>query len=215
MHGPSLVAWLLVVLSAAAAASCLLRGEGRSEALTGAGMAVMAVPLTVFDPGPWGAAVFAAVFALAAVHALVRRTPHRLHHTVCSGAMVYMAVSMAAAGPAHAEHAAHLSAGVPLLTGLLLLYFAGYVLRAGLSVVPGTAVAVGTTGTVGTTGGVRAGGTAGTVAPAGPAGSAGSGHHRARISTGSGPVRLRHAPEVAVACRVAMALGMLAMLLAL
>jgi hypothetical protein len=177
MYGPSLVAWLLVALSAAAATSCLLRDGARSEALTGAGMAVMAVPMTVLDPGPWGAAMFAAVFTTAAVHGLVRRTPHRLHHTVCSGAMVYMAVAMAAAGPAHAEHAAHLSAGTPLLTGLFLLYFAGYVLRTGLTLVPGTALAAGT--------------------------------------AGGGSVRLRHAPEVAVACRVTMALGMLAMLLAL
>jgi hypothetical protein len=84
---------------------------------------------------------------------------------------------MAAAGPAHAEHAGHTSAGTPALTGLFLLYFAGYVLRTGLTLVPGTAIA------------------------AGP--------------VGGGSVRLRHAPEVAVACRVTMALGMLAMILAL
>jgi hypothetical protein len=177
MHGTPLVAWLLVVLGAAVAASCLLRPAARAEAVTSAGMAVMAVPLSVLDPGPWGAAALALVFALAGLHSLVHRAPHRVHHAVCSGAMVYMVVAMAAAGPGHAEH---LGAGVPLLTGPLLLYFAAYVLRTGMALVPGTA-------------------------------------HPAPVpgAVDGGAVPLRYAPEVALACRVSMALGMLAMLLAM
>jgi hypothetical protein len=196
MHGPPLVAWLLVALSVVAAVTCLLRRQARDEALMGAGMAVMAVPLSVFDPRPWGtpvsAVVLAVVFALTAVRALllVRRPGHHLHHAVCSAAMVYMAVAMGAAGAAHgghADHLAHTGAGAPLLTGLLLLYFAGYVLRAGTALV---------------------------AMPAHPHGVL----RGPLISVGApdgGRDRLRHAPEVAAACRVAMALGMFAMLLAL
>ncbi|MYS21030.1 protein of unknown function [Streptomyces sp. DvalAA-14] len=177
MQGTPLVAWLLVALGAAVALSCLLRREARAEAVTSAGMAVTAVPMSVVDPGPWGAAALAAVFTLAGLHSLLGRAPHRMHHAVCSAAMVYMTVAVAAAGPGHAEH---LGAGAPLLTGLLLLYFAGYVLRTGISLIPGPAHP------------------AGTSAPA-----------------SGGAVLLRHAPEVALACRVSMALGMFAMLLAL
>lgn len=179
MHGPPLVAWLLVVLGAAAALSCLLLREAGDEALMGAGMAVMAVPPSVFDPRPWGAPVLTAVFAAAAVRALllVRRRPgHHLHHSLGSAAMAYMAFTMARAGPPHAGQAAHAGAGIPLLTGLLLLYFAGYVLRTGTALVA--------------------------VPAAGPL-----------MCGGAGTVRLRHAPEVAAACRVSMALGMFAMLL--
>jgi hypothetical protein len=178
------VAWLLVALSAAATTSCLLRREAGDEALTGAGMAVMAAPLSVFDPRPWGApvltAVLTAVFAPAALRALllVRRRPgHHLHHSVCSAAMVYMALAMARAGPAHSGHTAPASTGLPLLTGLLLLYFAVYMLRTGTALV--------------------------TVPARGP------------LMSGAGTVRLRHAPEVAAACRVSMAVGMFAMLLSL
>lgn len=184
MHGPPLVAWLLVVLSAGAAATCLVRREAGDEALMGTGMAVMSVPLSVFDPPPWITPLFAVVFALAAVRGLLltrHRPGHHLHHSVCSAAMVYVAVAMADTGPAavgHLSHTDHAGAGTPLLTGLLLLYFAGYVLRAGMRLVAVPAA-------------------------------------RPLISTGSGTVPVRYAPEVAVACRVSMALGMFAMLLAL
>ena len=180
MHGPALVAWLLVALSAAAAASCLLRREARDEALVAVGMAVMAVPLSVFDPPRWGPGTLAVVFAAVTVHALRPsgpRTAHRMHHSLCAAAMVYMAAAMAGAGPAHTAqgaHAGHASVGTPLLTGVLLVYFAGYVLRAGTRL----------------------------VATAGP-------------HPPGGAIRLRHAPEVAAACRVAMALAMFAMLLTL
>lgn len=184
MHGPPLVAWLLVALSATAAISCVLRRGARSEALLGGGMAVMAVPLSVFEPPRWGPATLAVVFAAVAVHTLHpsgHRRSHRMHHSVCAGAMVYMSAAMAGAGAAHSGHAGHTAGGAPLLTGLLLVYFAGYVLRAG------TRLAI----------------------PAGP-----YAHPAAPVPPG-GAIRLRHAPEVAAACRVAMALAMFAMLLTL
>ncbi|MFI0896174.1 DUF5134 domain-containing protein [Streptomyces sp. NPDC020983] len=180
MHGPPVVAWLLVALSATTALSCVLRREARTEALLGAGMALMAVPLSAYEPPRWAPAVLAVVFAGTAVHALRpsahRAATHRVHHSVCAGAMVYMAAASAGAGGAHADHAGHAAGGAamgtPVLTGLLLAYFAGYVLRAGTRLAAAD--------------------------PAAPAG---------------GAIRLRHAPEVAAACRAAMAMGMFAMLL--
>ncbi|MFF7197537.1 DUF5134 domain-containing protein [Streptomyces sp. NPDC008079] len=203
MHGPPLVAWLLVALSTVAAVACLLRREARDEAVMAAGMAVMAVPMSVLDPRPWGTPLFAVVlgvvFALAGVRALllVRRPGHHLHHSVCSAAMVYMAVAMGGATSAHGGHAEHMAAtgaGTPLLTGLLLLYFAGYVLRSGTSLVALPAQAHGAPG-------------GGPLISTGQA-EGGAGGDRDRVP-------LRHAPEVAAACRVAMALGMFAMLLTL
>ncbi|NBE54371.1 DUF5134 domain-containing protein [Streptomyces boluensis] len=148
MHGPALAGWLLVALCAATGAYCLLRMrspvvEQRSaaggEALMGFGMAAMAVPAAVFGPPRWAWLVFGLVFGAAAVRALwaARTDAHHLHHLVGSLAMVYMAVAMAAApagGSAHSGHGG--PSGVPLITGLLLLYFAGYVLRAGVRLVP-------------------------------------------------------------------------------
>ena len=102
MGEPLLVAWLLVALSAASAASCLARAKDRGEAVMGAGMAVMAVPASVLDPHRWVAPVFAVVYAAAALRALLPGTHaagHRVHHVVCSAAMVYMAVAMAQAPP--------------------------------------------------------------------------------------------------------------------
>ncbi|MCL2552451.1 MAG: DUF5134 domain-containing protein [Actinomycetia bacterium] len=209
MHGPPLLSWLLVALSLAAAVSCLLRGAARDEALTGAGMAVMAVPLSVLDPGPWVAPVLAVVFAGAAVHSVVRRRTHRLHHTVCSAAMVYMALAMSRPGAAHGDHAGHHGAGSPLLTGVLLLYFAGYVLVAGTGVVAAPAHMTAVHGPAGRDEAVRSRqlrGTAwrGAALPGGPAGA---------VPGAAAALRLRQSPEVEVACRVSMALGMVAMLL--
>ncbi|MEU3840084.1 DUF5134 domain-containing protein [Streptomyces sp. NPDC028635] len=147
MHGPASSGWLLVALCAATGAYCLLRmrsgtREQRraagSEALMGFGMAAMAVPAAVYSPPGWAWPGYAVVFGLAAVHALwaARRSAHHLHHLVGAGAMVYMAVVMAGA-PAH--H--HTGGGVPLVTGTLLLYFAGYVLLSGARLVPVAAVA--------------------------------------------------------------------------
>ncbi|MBR8640177.1 DUF5134 domain-containing protein [Streptomyces tuirus] len=154
MHGPASSGWLLVALCAATGAYCLLRmrsgaAEQRSaaggEALMGFGMAAMAVPAAVFTPPSWAWPVYAAVFGTAAVRALwaARSGAHHLHHLVGAAAMVYMSVVMAGS-PAHPHGQG--GSGVPVLTGALLLYFAGYVLLTGVRLVPVTAVAGSGTG---------------------------------------------------------------------
>ncbi|MFJ7150216.1 DUF5134 domain-containing protein [Streptomyces sp. NPDC100445] len=150
MHGPVSAAWLLVALCGATGTYCLLRlrsgvEEQRraagGEALMGFGMAVMAVPATVFTPPRWAWPLYAAVFGAAALWALwtARGGLRHLHHLVGSAAMVYMAVAMAGAPPA--AHHAHGGGGVPALTGALLLYFTGYVLLAGALLVPAAGAA--------------------------------------------------------------------------
>ncbi|MFI9202673.1 DUF5134 domain-containing protein [Streptomyces sp. NPDC053048] len=158
MHGPPLVGWLLVALCAATGAYCLFRtragaaGERRAaggDALMGLGMAAMAVPAPVLDTRPWGHALFALVFGAVGLRALTLARGggagmHHLHHAVGAFAMVYMALAMAAAPVAgHAAHAAagREPAGSPLVTGLLLVYFAVYVVRTAAGMVPVTAVA--------------------------------------------------------------------------
>ncbi|WP_406165841.1 DUF5134 domain-containing protein [Streptomyces sp. NBC_00996] len=142
MHGPASPGWLLVVLCAATGAYCLLRmrspvEEQRrtagGEALMGFGMAAMAVPAAVATPPRWAWFAYAAVFGATAVRALwtSRTSPHHLHHLMGAVAMVYMAGVMAASPGHH-----HGDSGVPLLTGALLLYFAGYVLRSGVRLLP-------------------------------------------------------------------------------
>ena len=144
MHGPVSAGWLLVALCAATGAYCLLRmrsgvEEQRraagGEALMGFGMAAMAVPAAVFSPPRWAWPVYAAVFGAAALRALwaTRRDPHHLHHLVGTSAMVYMSLVMASVSGAHHVHGA---AGAPPVTGVLLLYFAGYVLLSGARLVP-------------------------------------------------------------------------------
>ncbi|GGX66647.1 DUF5134 domain-containing protein [Streptomyces hiroshimensis] len=167
MHGPPLIGWLLVAVCAATGAYCLVRlraregagGERRavgSDALMGLGMAAMAVPPAVLDTRPWGALLFAVVFGAAGVHTLLgvargRADTHHLHHAVSAFAMVYMALAMAGtplggraehtgAGATHAA-GAHVPAGTPLLTGLLLVYFAVYVVRTVAVLVPVTVAA--------------------------------------------------------------------------
>lgn len=148
MHGLALTGWLLVALCAATGAYCLLRmrspvveqrNAAGGEALMGFGMAVMAIPAAVFGPPRWAWLGLGLVFGAAAVRALwsARTGAHHLHHLVGSLAMVYMAVAIAAVPPGSTAHAAHTGpSGVPLITGVLLLYFAGYVLRAGTRLVP-------------------------------------------------------------------------------
>ncbi|MEU6992247.1 DUF5134 domain-containing protein [Streptomyces sp. NPDC046465] len=184
MHGPAQAAWLLVALCAATGAYCLLRMRSRieeqrrtagGEALMGFGMAVMAVPAAVVAPPRWAWLVYAAVFGAAALHTgwAARTDRHHLHHLVGAFAMAYMSVAMATAPGAHAHHG---GAGVPLLTGTLLLYFAGYVLWSGARLAPRTVTA-----------------------------------------TAGGPAVLGWADrsEVALACRLSMGIGMVAMLLTL
>ncbi|MGW5126491.1 DUF5134 domain-containing protein [Streptomyces sp. NPDC004069] len=154
MHGSASFGWLLVALCAATGAYCLLRMRSAveeqrrtagGEALMGFGMAAMAVPAAVFTPPAWAWSAYAAVFGATALHSLwsARTSPHHRHHLVGETAMVYMSVVMAVSpGPHH-----HGGAGVPLLTGALLLYFAGYVLLSGVRLVPtGTVAAVGAPG---------------------------------------------------------------------
>ncbi|MGY0065818.1 DUF5134 domain-containing protein [Streptomyces sp. QTS137] len=150
MHGPAASGWLLVALCAATGAYCLLRmrssveEQRRSaggEALMGFGMAAMAVPAAVFTPPPWAWPAYAAVFGAAGLHSLwaARGDARHLHHPMGAAAMVYMAVAMALS-PGPGQGHAHGSAGLPVLTGLLLLYFTGYVLVTGVRLVPVTAV---------------------------------------------------------------------------
>ncbi|MEV0321409.1 DUF5134 domain-containing protein [Streptomyces sp. NPDC050658] len=145
MHGPAQAGWLLVALCAATGSYCLLRLRSRveeqrrtagGEALMGFGMAVMAVPAAVLSPPQWAWSAYAVVFGAAALRALwaARRDPHHLHHLVGAGAMVYMAVAMAATPAAHAGHGG--GGGAPALTGMLLLYFSGYVLWSGVRLLP-------------------------------------------------------------------------------
>ncbi|HEY9374339.1 DUF5134 domain-containing protein [Streptomyces sp.] len=196
MHGPATAAWLLVALCAASGAYCLLRmrscaGEERraagGEALMGFGMAAMAVPAAVFAPPAWSWTVYAAVFGGAALRALwsARSGGHHLHHLVCSSAMVYMALAMTV--PAQGAHGAHgagsAASGLPLLTGVLLLYYTVYVLRSGARLVP-------------------------VAAPAG-------GASQDEVPVGGPVLGWAARPELAAACRLSMALAMLAMLVTL
>ncbi|MEG3628243.1 DUF5134 domain-containing protein [Streptomyces poriticola] len=152
MHGPASSGWLLVALCAATGAYCVLRmrsgaAEQRrsagGEAVMGFGMAGMAVPAAVFTPPGWAWPGYAALFGAVGLHSLwaARSGRHHLHHLVGSGAMVYMSVVMTVSPAAvHGHTAAHGGSGVPLLTGALLLYFAGYVLLTGVRLVPVAAV---------------------------------------------------------------------------
>ncbi len=146
MHGPASAGWLLVALCGAMGAYCLLRmrssldeqrtGAG-GEALMGFAMALMAVPAVVISPPVALWWLYAAVFSAAAAYEVgrVRRSAHHLHHLVGALAMVYMSLSMTGGAPHHG------SAGVPLLTGGLLVYYAAYVLRSGLRLMPAGAPA--------------------------------------------------------------------------
>ncbi|MDQ0797892.1 DUF5134 domain-containing protein [Streptomyces sp. B1I3] len=156
MHGPALSGWLLMVLCATTGAYCLLRTRSgteeerrtaRAEAVMGFGMAAMTVPAALLPLPDRMWAVYAVVFGGAALRALVgaRHSGHHLHHLVGSLAMVYMAVAMApwAVPGGHGGHLAHGAAGtagaaggVPLLTGVLLAYYALYVLRSAGRLVP-------------------------------------------------------------------------------
>ncbi|MFE4577536.1 DUF5134 domain-containing protein [Streptomyces chartreusis] len=151
MHGPASPGWLLVALCAATGVYCLLRMRSHveeqrrtagGEALMGFGMAAMAVPAAVFTPPSWAWPAYAAVFGAAALHALwsARAGGHHLHHMVGASAMAYMAIAMAVS-PGH-----HGGSGVPYVTGVLLVYFTGYVLLSGVRLVPVAAGAGGGAG---------------------------------------------------------------------
>jgi hypothetical protein len=220
MHAPLLVSWLLVAVCTASGAYCVLRARSRTparratargEALMGFGMAAMAVPAAVAVPPGWVWLLYAGVFTVSALVsggavALRRgRSGHHLHHLLGMLAMVYMAWVMAAAPVDHAGMSGMTSmtgaepAGSAPVTGLLLLYFAGYVLWAGARLMPGTlAPGAGGTGTGGP--GTALPRTAPRSAPTAPLGSG---------------LRWSERPELALACRLSMATAMLAMLLTL
>ncbi|MEV5139763.1 DUF5134 domain-containing protein [Streptomyces syringium] len=194
MHGPPLVGWLLVALCAATGAYCLLsvragaageRRAARGDALMGLGMAVMAVPAAALDTRPWGAPLFAVVFATGGLRALLlareRAEAHHLHHAVGAFAMVYMALAMSGTPVGGHAGASHEPAGTPLLTGLLLVYFAVYVVRAVAGLVP---------------------------VMTGPSGEAAWADSPPRPGW-------QWRPELTNACRLTMGIGMLAMLLTL
>ncbi|MFE2378413.1 DUF5134 domain-containing protein [Streptomyces sp. NPDC059398] len=175
MHGSAMSGWLLMALCVAAGGYCLLRMRGvsrraraaaGSEALMGFGMAAMALPAVVAAPPEWGWTVLAAVFAVSGLRALwrLRKGARHLHHLVGSLAMVYMALTMtsgmaggadggAMAPMAPMAHTAHPAGGVPLITGALLVYYAGYILRAGAALVPAPAPAAAAAGAGGGAGG--------------------------------------------------------------
>ncbi|MFD7631576.1 DUF5134 domain-containing protein [Streptomyces sp. NPDC059851] len=194
----ALPAWLLVLLCAVSGAYCLgrvrragrrARGAVAGDALMGLGMAAMAAPPGI---GPWGPQVLLAVFCGAVLHALwlLRGGLHHAHHLVGSLAMAYMALTVAPG------HGAGLGAGAgvvgvgpwaaqPLVTAVLLVYFAGYVLLGGARLLATGPQAL------------PAGAGGGSPAVAGAVGG--------RVAAGSA--------ELARACRLAMGMGMLAMLL--
>jgi hypothetical protein len=188
VHGPALSGGLMMVLCGVTGAYCLLRtrsGTGeqrrtaRAEAVMGFGMAAMAVPAALLTPPVWIWSVYAVLFGGAALRALrsARRGGHHLHHLIGSLAMVYMALVMAAAPDtghgAHGGHGAGATAGavqaaggIPVLTGVLLGYYALYVLRSAGGLVPISAAAGGPGGTAGVIGGAAAGGWAARPEPA-------------------------------------------------
>ncbi|MGW2260734.1 DUF5134 domain-containing protein [Streptomyces sp. NPDC001780] len=229
MHGPTAAGWLLVALCAASGGYCLLRwragpgGRGDTaggEAVMGFGMAVMAVPAAALTPPREVWLVYAVVFGGAALHALghgTRGSGHRLHHLIGTLAMVYMAGAMAAAPTgAHGAAAGHMPSGAPLATGVLLIYYTVYVLRAGTRLLP-VAVPAGPeeVGPVGGTprgdipGGITRGAVAGrVVTDDGTARGGATGGGTAVVPWGA-------RAELALACRLSMGLAMLAMLLSL
>ncbi|WP_433548795.1 DUF5134 domain-containing protein [Streptomyces sp. CA-294286] len=199
MHGPAMSGWLLVALCGVTSAYCLLwmrsgpaqeRGTARGEALMGLGMAAMAVPAAVFAPPAWSWAVYAAVFGGAALRALWwtrggLRNAPHAHHLIGSVAMVYMAVAMAPGPAGSAGHAGH---GAVSAGGVPLLTGALLTYYAVYVLRVGARLVP-----VATVAGAT---------NSGPAPSAGVLYWGAR-------------PELALACRLSMALAMLTMLLSL
>lgn len=207
VHGSASPGWLLVALCAVTGAYCLLRTRSAveeqrraagGEALMGFGMAAMAVPAAVLAPPRWAWGICALVFGAAAIRAVwaARAGGHHLHHLVGTGAMAYMAAVMSAS-PSSGHHGHGSAAGPPTVTGVLALYFAGYVLWSGARLIPAPAVAGGSGG-VGGMGGM---------------GEVGGARARDTGGVGRGAVLWRDRLELARACRLSMAMGMLAMLL--
>lgn len=208
MHGSAVVDWLLAALMGLTGCYCLARllrpgadpAERRvdaSEAVKGLGMAAMALPYGLAGGVPvW---LWAALFGTAAAWSLAEalrpgHRGHHLYHAVGHLAMVYMAVVMASGMPGMAGMADGAAdggtvgggtAGIPLLTGALLLFFGGFALVGGVRLV----------------GGGR--------------GAAGAAPEPGRGLPGSVAARLLGAPELPNACRTVLGIGMFAMLLSM
>ncbi|MEU9336531.1 DUF5134 domain-containing protein [Streptomyces sp. NPDC048290] len=144
LPGSAWPGWLLVALCAANGVYGLLRMRSNAaeqrrgagdEALMGFGMAVMALPATVFTPPSWTWPGYAAVTGAVALRTLWVAGAGT-HHLVGASAMIYMAMAMAASP---GQHTGHGGAGVPLLTWALFLYFVGYVLHSGVRLLPAAA----------------------------------------------------------------------------
>lgn len=196
MHGSGAVGWLLTALCGFVAGVSLLRardagGQGRrtarSEALMGGGMAAMALPGAA--AGSLSPLVFGVFFGALGARELALlgagRRPDHVHHALGALAMCYAALATAphATGGGHPHSGT--AAGVPLVTGVLIVYYAGYVLRTGLRLLP---------------------------APDGAEGRAAAG---AAGREGPRPGGVLTVPGLPDACRAAMATAMLAMLLML
>ncbi|MFF4699142.1 DUF5134 domain-containing protein [Streptomyces chattanoogensis] len=100
MHGSPFVGWLLVLLCGAAGVYCLSRVrtgpvaqrvEVRGEGMMASGMALMALPASAVAPPSWSPWLFVAAFGAMGLWALVCR---HIHHAVGALAMVYMALVM-------------------------------------------------------------------------------------------------------------------------
>ena len=209
--------WLLAAVTTATGVVCLARSRtgreraarrtARAEAVMGFGMALMAAPGLLVRTPPWGSVLLGAVFVALAARSLLfaRGEAHRVHHAVEAVGMAYMAVATASAvAGTPAAHPGHLTGtagaagpdhggtvggmGVPAVDWALAGYFLVHVLWSGLRLAP-----------VAPTGGLpAAAGGCGTVAGSGrPVGVPGQ------------------AREIGDACRIALAMGMLVMVLAM
>jgi hypothetical protein len=146
MHGSGAVGWLLSALCGFVAGMSLLRARdaggmrrrtARSEALMGLGMAAMALPGGA--AGALSPLLFGVFFGALGVRELALlaagRRFHHVHHALGALTMCYAALAAAphsaGGGPSHPG-----TAGLPLVTGALLVYYAGYVLRTGMRLLP-------------------------------------------------------------------------------
>ncbi|NGO72545.1 DUF5134 domain-containing protein [Streptomyces boncukensis] len=196
MAGSLVTGWLLVVVSTATAALCLARASApdtgrcerrtaRTEGAMGAGMALMAAPGLSGGTGVWGAVSLAALFAAIALRSL-----------------------LFAGGEAHRLHHG-IEAGAMVYMAVLMAHAAGTGAHHGHGGHGGHGGAGPPAATLALLAyfaafvlrtGVRL-----APAPAGPPAAA------AGAAAGGG----RWAPELGTACRLSLALGMVAMLVAL
>ncbi|MEU0147463.1 DUF5134 domain-containing protein [Streptomyces sp. NPDC006288] len=131
MHGPALSGWLLMVLCGLTGAYCLLRtrsgtererGAARSEALMGFGMAAMAVPAALFTPPRWTWAVYAVVFGASSLRALTRVRGGGHHPHHLVGSLAMLYMAVVMVqGAAHTVAGAHSGHGAGPAGGVPVL----------------------------------------------------------------------------------------------